>query len=158
MSTSTHPILADVAAPATIVSVDLVAASYRSSSFPQDWSREKRELEARRYEMFLVLASRRPGMRATPTREIDEMWHLHMQHPVAYHADSLRLFGEIFDHDGGFGMNPGELPVLKRAFRNFAAEWQREYHEPYVGQMPEDGGTTNCWHDCSNRCWHACSS
>lgn len=146
------------AIPRRVISVDLVAASYRSSAFPQDWSREKRELEARRYEMFLRLAAKHPGKRATPTREIDELWHLHMLHPAAYCADSMRLFGRIFDHDGGFGLGPGELPILKTAFRGFAARWEAEYGEPYVATMPpEESGATNCWHDCSDRCWHACS-
>lgn len=147
--------------PATstsVISIDLIAASYRSSSFPQDWTREKREQEARRYEMFLCLSAKHPGKRATPTREIDEFWHLHMLHPCAYVADSMRIFGRIFDHDGGFGIGPGELPILKTAFRGFAARWEAEYGEPYVACMPPDGsGTTNCWHDCSDRCWHACS-
>jgi hypothetical protein len=142
----------------TTLGIDLVAASYRSSSFPQHWSREQREREAARYERFLILASRRRGLRATPTREIDEMWHLHMLHPVAYHDDCMRIFGRIFDHDGGFGTGPGELPILKAAFRRFAAEWQAEFGEAYVDCMPtDDAGATNCWHDCSNRCWHACS-
>jgi len=44
----------------SIVSLDLVAASYRSSGFPQDWSREKREAEAGRYEKFLWLAAKHP--------------------------------------------------------------------------------------------------
>ena len=150
------PGLIDV--PRSVVSVDLAAASYRSSAFPQDWSREKRELEARRYEMFLRLSAKHPGKRATPTREIDDLWHLHMLHPAAYYADCIRLFGRIFDHDGGFGTGPGELPLLKAAFRGFAARWEAEYGEPYVACMPsDDAGATNCWHDCANNCWHACS-
>ena len=156
-----EPIQIDVGAPklaTSVVSIDLVAASYRSSGFPQDWSHETRELEARRYELFLLLAAKHPHKRATPTRQIDELWHLHMLHPVAYHRDCMRLFGRIFDHDGGFGTGPGELPILKESFRAFAARWEAEYGEPYVEQMPpENGGSTNCWHDCQNRCWHACS-
>lgn len=145
-------------APEPTVSIDLVAASYRASGFPQDWSREKRELEARRYEKFLLLAAKNRGRRATPTREIDEFWHLHMLHPQAYHDDCMRLFGCIFDHDGGFGTGPGELPILKAAFRKFADRWEKEYGEPYVACMPTDqAGATNCWHDCVDRCWHACS-
>ncbi len=142
----------------SIVGIDLVAASYRSASFPQDWSREARVREARRYAMFLQLASKHPGKRATPTREIDEFWHLHMLHPAAYLADCVRLFGRVFDHDGGFGSDPAELPILKAAFRGFAARWQSEYGEPYVDSLPDDTqGSTDCWHDCADRCWHACS-
>ncbi len=146
------------AAPSRVVSIDLVAASYRASAFPQDWRREDRERESLRYEKFLRLAARDPLTRATPTREIDEMWHLHLLRPVASYKDCLRLFGQIFDHDGGFGTRPGELPILKAAFRAFADLWAREYGEPFVDHMPsDDAGAANCWHDCSNRCWHACS-
>jgi hypothetical protein len=147
--------------PATtrpIVSVDLVARSYRASTFPQDWSREKREREAARYERFLRLAAKHPGLRATPTRDIDEFWHLHMLHPAAYHRDCMNLFGRVFDHDGGFGTGEGELEVLIAAFREFARRWEEEYGTPYV--EPPEGtavGPVNCWHDCAERCWHACS-
>ncbi len=131
----------------------------RSSSFPQDWSREKRERELHRYRQFLALAACRPGLRCTPTRDIDELWHRHMLHPVAYHADCMRIFGRIFDHDGGFGTGPGELAILKTAFRRFAREWQAAFGEPYVERMPDDDpALTSCWHDCSDRCWHACSN
>ena len=142
-----------------VLSVDLVAASYRSSGFPQEWTHAMRQQEARRYEMFLLLAAKHSGTRATPTREIDEFWHLHMLHPQAYYDDCMRIFGRIFDHDGGFGTAPGELPVLKNAFQKFAARWKKEYGQPYVECMPsDDAGATKCWHDCSNRCWHACSN
>lgn len=107
--------------------------------------------------MFLCLAAKHPNERATPTRDIDELWHLHMLHPAAYYVDCVKLFGSIFDHDGGFGTGPGELPILKAAFGEFAARWEAEYGEPYVTGTSDEVGTTNCWHDCSGRCWHACS-
>jgi len=159
VSLRTSPSEAAPEAARSVLSIDLVAASYRASGFPQDWSREEREREALRYEKFLTLAAKHPKARTTPTREIDEMWHLHMLHPVAYANDCMRLFGLIFDHDGGFGTGTGELPILKAAFREFAALWESEYGEPYVDRMPsDDAGAANCWHDCSNRCWHACSN
>lgn len=141
------------------LSVDLLVASYRSASFPQDWSREARERELARYVRFLLLSAKSPGHRATPTREIDEFWHLHMLQPVAYYRDCQRIFGRLFDHDGGFGTGPGELPILQAAFREFAKRWLAEYGEPYVESTASgDAGATSCWHDCANRCWHACSS
>ena len=142
-----------------IVSVDLLSASYKSFSFPQEWSEEKRIYELSRYEMFLKLAAKHPGKRATPTREIDEFWHLHMLSPVAYYHDSINLFGRIFDHDGGFGLGEGERDQLKEAFRDFAKRWQDEYGSHYVANFPDDPdvAATKCWHDCENRCWHRCS-
>ncbi|MCS6799484.1 MAG: glycine-rich domain-containing protein-like [Myxococcota bacterium] len=147
----------DHAAP-SLLSVDLVERSYRASSFPADWSREQRERALRRYERFLLLVARDVDAPATPTRDIDEMWHLHMLHPVAYQRDCARLFGGTLDHDGGFGNDPAELPVLQGAFRAFARRWREAYDEPYVEGMSDDEAATNCWHDCTGRCWHACKS
>jgi len=143
---------------ADLVSVDLLAASYRSDSFPQDWSRERREHGFARYEKWLRLKQRNPGLRFAPTHDIDLFWHLHMLSPVAYHRDCLRNFGRILDHDGGFGKGEGELALLQRVFERTAQLWEAEYGQPYPddGARAGDPQVTSCWHDCQDRCWHAC--
>ncbi|HEY2515953.1 MAG TPA: glycine-rich domain-containing protein-like [Polyangiaceae bacterium] len=145
---------------ASIVSVDLLRASYRSDTFPQDWSAEQRERSLSRYEKWLALNERHPGACLAPTRDIDLFWHLHMLSPVSYARDCMKLFGLVLDHDGGFGKAEGELPRLRDAFEQTAAWWEAEYAEPYRedGQWMRDATPTACWHDCSNRCWHACSN
>lgn len=137
-----------------IVSIDLVKAALRSETMKQIPEDELRR-DAVAYERFLELARRHPGPLA-PTRAIDQMWHLHMLHPVAYHADCMRLFGRILDHDGGFGSVGEERPILGRVFERTARLWELQFSEPYV----KDPGATleSCWHDCESRCWHACSS
>jgi len=85
------------------------------------------------------------------------MWHLHMLHPRAYWNDCMRLFGMIFDHDGGFGKGDGELEVLKETFKTTARLWLSEYGEPYSLDVISDPQMEKCWHDCQGRCWHACS-
>lgn len=139
----------------SVVSVDLVRASYRNSGFPAGWSDEKRKQEAERYQRLLVLARENPGQPLAPTRDIDEMWHLHMLHPKAYYEDCMRLFGEIFDHDGGFGMEADELPVLQQTFAKTQSLYEQRFGSPYADQ---DQASTSCWHNCQSRCWHACSS
>ncbi|HEU5402204.1 MAG TPA: glycine-rich domain-containing protein-like, partial [Terriglobales bacterium] len=57
----------------------------------------------RRYKQFLNLARKYPEAALTPAIDIDEVWHMHMLRPVAYQKDCYSLFGEILDHDGGFG-------------------------------------------------------
>ena len=99
---------------AGVVSIDLVLASYRASSFPKDWSEAKRQREAERYAKLLLLARDNRGHAHRPTRDIDQMWHLHMLHPKAYYEDCMRLFGDIFDHDGGFGAAPTRSPSFAR--------------------------------------------
>lgn len=138
-----------------VVSIDLVRASYRASSFPKDWSEVRRQREAQRYARFLLLARDNRSHSIAPTRDIDQMWHLHMLHPKAYYEDCMRLFGEIFDHDGGFGAAADEEPILRENFLKTMALYEQRWGEPYV-DAGEDG--TNCWHNCQNRCWHACKS
>jgi len=143
-------------APITITA-DLFAAAKKSPSFPKDWDDAKIRGEIARYGKFLTIARKYPGQPLAPTKDIDEIWHLHMMHPRAYSEDCMRLFGDILDHDGGFGAVPEELPQLKATFNRTAELWKKEFGEPYVeGEL--DPNMTDCWHDCSGRCWHACSS
>jgi hypothetical protein len=141
------------------ISADLLAASYRSDDFPQDWTREQRERALDRYRRWLALKQLHPSKRFAPTRDIDLFWHLHMLSPVAYFRDCMTMFGKILDHDGGFGKGEGELPRLRAAFERTATLWEAHYNEPYRddGRWLRDAVETDCWHDCQDRCWHACS-
>lgn len=141
----------------TTVSVDLARSALRSPTFPKDWTQDVVHREVRRYELFLDLARRHPNQPLAPTARIDEIWHLHMTHPRAYYEDCQRLYGDILDHDGGFGSDPSELPLLQETFDKTAKLWEQEFGEPYVASH-EDPRMTNCWHDCQSRCWHACKS
>lgn len=138
------------------ISIDLLKAYERSDAKPAGWNTNDAERALLRYEKFLLLAAKYKHLPHAPTQDIDVMWHLHMLQPVAYYQDCMALFGEIFDHDGGFGKGVGESTVLQQVFANTSTLWERDYQEAYVTT-----GTTNpvnCWHDCQGRCWHACKS
>jgi len=135
-------------------SVDLVRRALRSDDLPSGWQEADIERALLRYRRFLALVALSPTTPVAPTRDIDVMWHLHMLSPRAYHADCLRLFGELLDHDGGFGKASDEEPVLIACFEHTAARYEAAFGEAYA----ERSEATNCWHDCSSRCWHACSS
>uniref|UniRef100_UPI003F494439 glycine-rich domain-containing protein n=1 Tax=Cupriavidus necator TaxID=106590 RepID=UPI003F494439 len=137
------------------VSIDLLRAWQRSDKKIPEWTLENAAMAADRYERFLLLVAARPGQPYAPTRDIDEMWHLHMLSPKAYYDDCVRVFGEVLDHDGGFGKEAEEEVVLKEVFETTAKLWQEHYGEPYVTDRTD--AMTNCWHDCVGRCWHACS-
>ena len=143
----------------SMISVDLIRASYRSDDFPKDWTDEKRRQSLARYERWLRLKQSHPRQRMAPTRDIDMFWHLHMLAPVAYHRDCMANFGRILDHDGGFGKGEGEWEQLRGVFLATGALWEQAYGEPYGedGRWARDLAATNCWHDCQDRCWHACS-
>jgi hypothetical protein len=146
-----------------VISVDLLEAARRSDSFPAEWPADKVQRALDRYDRFLRLIAKNPGMAMAPTRDIDEMWHLHMLSPRAYYEDCTRLFGYILDHDGGFGKEAAEVPALRATFERTSALWEAEYGEPYLLQEPEfnsrhGGDLEKCWHDCQGRCWHDCKS
>ena len=142
------------------ISVDLLRAASRSESFPKDWSPERTQAALGNYRKFLLLAAKNPGRPIAPTRDIDQFWHLHMLHPQAYYDDCQRLLGKILDHDGGFGKDPQELPVLGQHFDQTASMWQAAYGEPYVPLVAGADSTdmTKCWHNCQSRCHHECKS
>jgi len=138
------------------LAIDLHEAARRSESLPPEWDAVDIDRAITRYLCFLHLVAQHPGEAIAPTRDIDVIWHLHMLSPRAYHADCTRLFGELLDHDGGFGQEPEEVPVLARTFERTAARWEATFGVPYV-EGP-GGSATKCWHDCQGRCWHACKS
>jgi len=145
-----------------VISVDLIEAARRSESFPVEWPADKVQRARDRYERFLLLVAKNPGVAVAPTRDIDEMWHLHMLSPRAYYDDCQRLLGRILDHDGGFGREAAEVPLLRVTFERTAKLWEAEYGEPYLLAEPEynssHGSSHSCWHNCSGQCWHSCSS
>ena len=139
------------------VSVDLHEAARRSDGEVSSWTQQRLERAIHRYGQFLQLVADDPSQPVAPTRDIDAIWHLHMLAPRAYFADCMRMFGELLDHDGGFGKGEGELPRLLAVFDDPARRWEALFGEKYV-QDPSVEGMTDCWHDCQGRCWHACSS
>ncbi|WP_437905327.1 glycine-rich domain-containing protein-like [Sorangium sp. So ce327] len=139
--------------PATtsIITVDLVKAALRSEELGHLPLAELAR-DARDYERFLLLAQRHPDEPLAPTRAIDRMWHLHMQHPRAYAVDCTRLFGELLDHDGGFGSDPDQEPMLRSTFERTAALWQSEFGEVYGGR------SVACKRNCVSRCQRKCKT
>jgi hypothetical protein len=115
-----------------IVSVDLIDMARRSQDIPDSISDDSLKDALSRYKRFLLLVQRHPKRQLAPTRDIDMMWHLHMLSPRAYHSDCLRLFGDILDHNGGFGVGEGELLQLARAFEETAKVWQQEFGVPFT--------------------------
>ncbi|MCI0632127.1 MAG: glycine-rich domain-containing protein-like [Phycisphaerales bacterium] len=140
----------------SVASIDLTRAAQRSEEL-RDWPAAVLEEAVDRYAKFLLLVRKHPEECVAPSKDIDAIWHLHMQHPRAYFDDCMRLFGEILDHDGGFGVDADELPVLEASFARTAALWEQEYSEPYVAQDAQ-AGMTKCTRNCVSRCQRACKT
>jgi hypothetical protein len=137
-----------------VVSIDLVLAARKSEELSTLAPATLRR-DARDYERFLLLAQAHPDEPLAPTRSIDRMWHLHMLHPRAYAEDCAHLFGDVLDHDGGFGSTPDEEPLLLATFKRTASLWQKMFGEPYVG---EADAIVKCTRNCVSRCQRACKT
>jgi hypothetical protein len=88
------------------------------------------------YSKFIELAMLRPDRRLAPSEEIDAMWHLHMLHPISYYNDCIANFGEIMDHDGGFGADSHEeMAELTVTFKQTSELWKQHFGEQYPGKM-----------------------
>jgi hypothetical protein len=80
-----------------------------------------------------MLKAKHPEETMAPTGAIDEMWHLHMLHPRAYHDDCIAILGRILDHNPGAGKLPGTLPQLLAHFQSTARLWAAEFGTDYRG-------------------------
>ena len=139
-----------------ILTVDLVDRARRSEdAFLRSRTPDQLEGMVNRYRRFLRLIALNPREIVSPTRDIDEMWHLHMLSPVSYADDCNRIFGEIIDHDGGFGATAEEEPILRAAFNRTAELWELAYGECYAAG---DAEAVRCTRNCVSRCRHACKT
>lgn len=141
----------------SILSVDLVAFALRSEDTPAGQTRESLTHAQVRYEKFLCLCAKNPDRSLAPTRDIDMMWHFHMLNPRSYVNDCFKLFGDILDHDGGFGSTPEEEPELRRVFEETAQLWRQEFNEEYRTQHPASQ-MVRCTRNCVSRCKRACKT
>ncbi|GJJ04687.1 hypothetical protein RugamoR64_52250 [Duganella rhizosphaerae] len=113
------------------LSFDFVAAARTSTGILAKLCADEVRTLAQRYQRFLALKAMHPTRAIAPTEIIDEMWHLHMLHPRAYHRDCMAFFGTILDHAPGFGSDAATRPALQRTFDRTAELWERTYGEPY---------------------------
>ncbi len=117
---------------AIVISIDLVAAAGKSHGPLAKLSQQALQRLEQRYRRFLQLARDNPKNRLSPGHDIDEMWHLHMLHPVAYLRDCLRNFNAILDHNPGFGLkDDSEWQQLNQQFNATGALWQQAFGDAY---------------------------
>jgi hypothetical protein len=113
------------------LSFDYLAAARASRGILAGLSEVELRALAERYQRFLALKALYPDHPIAPTEIIDEMWHLHMLHPRAYHRDCVAFFGYLLDHSPGYGAEEATRPALERTFRRTAELWERTYGEAY---------------------------
>ncbi len=68
------------------------------------WSFEQCELAEREYKRFLTLIKVNDRLEIVPTKLMDKFWHQHILDTVAYHKDSIQVFGYFLHHFPYFGI------------------------------------------------------
>jgi hypothetical protein len=133
------------------LSFDVLHDAKLSDGYFANCDEERVRESERRYKQFLNLARKYPEATLTPAMDIDEVWHMHMLRPAAYQKDCYSLFGEILDHDGGFGKaSDQQLQELETAFATTSDLWEKEYGEPYVTSVAS--GKKKCVIACRKAC------
>lgn len=138
----------------TALTTELFRAARRNEEFPR-LPDDILAATIERYVRFLRLCAKHPDRPLAPTRDIDLVWHLHMLSPRSYVRECEALFGDVLDHDGGFGAGDEE-PELKRIFADTSSLWLSEYGDPYTGAP--DGVIVKCTRNCVSRCTRKCAT
>lgn len=116
-----------------VVSIDLTTTILRTKDVPLSKRSESKIRESvDRYKKFLALIKKYPGVTFVPTKDIDDVWHSHMLSPRAYCLDTITYFGQILDHNAGFGSIENEKENWIHAFNMTSEIWRIEYNEEYT--------------------------
>lgn len=79
------------------------------------------------YEKFLALVGLYPQLKAVPTKEIDDIWHLHLSFYPLYQKDCMTALGRVPHHKLFDVIGTSQL----HSFRLTGVVWNLHYGEPY---------------------------
>lgn len=114
-----------------LISIDIKLALKRQGGTLSSLLDEEVDKAIERYKKFLRLAKEYPSDRLSPTKDIDEIWHLHMLSPIKHHSDCQKYFGKTLDHNGGFGKLDEEKDEWMKYCLKTKELWMELYNEDY---------------------------
>jgi hypothetical protein len=79
------------------------------------WGLEKADQIEKLYKGFLLLSALFPERSIVPTKDIDEMWHMHILDTIKYHEECQALFGRYLHHFPYFGIRSEEDAIDHQA-------------------------------------------
>ena len=126
-----------------LVSIDLLSNAKKSTETKDSIHATAESVD--RYEKFLILNKKYPEKNLVPTHDIDFMWHIHMLNPRSYWSDCISFFGDILDHNAGFGSIDSEKAILEERFIETSKLWEKEFGSSYILY----GGAKSCTSGCS---------
>ena len=132
------------------LSADLLgAASRKTDGYFAPLSGAQIHAACQRYAQFLTLHARYPRAALVPATDIDEVWHLHILHTIAYAKDCARIFGRFLHHTP----SSGSFAEQRRLGKNFAATaelWRTEFGTNYVPEKRRRKNVANLPHPPTN--------
>lgn len=129
-----------------IAAIDLepMKLKLRSDEGP-GWSEEHLALVEQRYRNFLFLTLAYPNKTIVPSKDVDTFWHAHILDTRKYAADCKRYFGGFFHHFPYLGLRgEADKVVLHDSFAETLKLHQKEFGEPFTGDVGGIGAAANC--------------
>lgn len=97
------------------------------------WAEEDARLASEQYKRFLWLKYLyRDQYDLPPSKDIDEVWHIHILETRTYHQDTQAIFGEYFHHHPQIIETDAQQVQLAEAFEQTKRLYLQEFGEPLV--------------------------
>ena len=119
----------------------------RHSMKEYGWSKAQATQAVDRYEKLFKLFGK--GSSIVPTKEIDDVWHLHMLDPVSYYESCMAYHNKIIGHNPALEDSQEEKSKLHSLFLETAKLWKEEYGEEYAGMAADCDGPDHTCLECS---------
>ena len=89
----------------TVEDIDFERIKWKMENSPENCSLsfDTIDLAIVEYKRFLTLRMENPGVKISPTKLMDEVWHFHILDTNKYRDDCQNLFGRFIDHHPSYG-------------------------------------------------------
>ena len=111
------------------------------------WAVARASQAVDRYEKLFKLFGK--GVSIVPTKEIDDVWHLHMLNPISYYEACMEYHGKLIGHDPALENSEAEKSKLHSQFLVTADIWKATYGEEYIGSVADCDGPDHACTECS---------
>ena len=112
-----------------------------------NWTKPQASHSVDRYEKLFRLFGK--GVSIVPTKELDDVWHLHMLDPVSYYESCMSYHNKIIGHNPALESSQEEKNKLHSMFLMTEALWKKEYGEEYSGSAADCDGPDHTCLECS---------
>ncbi len=112
-----------------------------------NWALPHASLAVDRYEKLFKLFGK--GISIVPTKEIDDVWHIHMLNPISYYESCMEYHGKLIGHNPALENSEAEKDRLHSQFLVTANIWKETYGEEYTGSVSDCDGPDHSCTECS---------